>query len=266
MNHVVAKEKVVLDDVPNEPAKKRDVASGADRHPNVGERAGARKAWIDMNDGGAAFLCFHDPAKAERMRFGHQRAFDQNAISIGEILLRSRSSAPAERGAQTGHRAAMSYTGLVGYAHHPQAESEQLFDKIILFVVERGAAEMADRSRVIDRAIIDLMHEGTLARFPNAISYHVHRAIHGNFRPFFRARRAILHFRFAARVRKKLIGSRTFRTKISLTNRRFRIALDRNQFSILVKNQLAAANAAVRTNRSCHLRLVDPRVHRARFI
>jgi hypothetical protein len=39
-------------------------------------------------------------------------------------LLRGRSSAPAEGGAQTGHRAAMSYPCLVGYADHPQAESE----------------------------------------------------------------------------------------------------------------------------------------------
>jgi hypothetical protein len=39
-------------------------------------------------------------------------------------LLRSRSSAPAKAGTQTGHGAAMSYPRLVGYAHHPQAKSE----------------------------------------------------------------------------------------------------------------------------------------------
>src|SRR6188472_1793838 len=33
MNDVIAEEKVVLDNVPNESAKKRDVAAGADRHP-----------------------------------------------------------------------------------------------------------------------------------------------------------------------------------------------------------------------------------------
>src|SRR4030081_1478712 len=120
-----------------------------------------------MDDGGAAFLCFHHPAKTDRMRFGHRRAFDQNAIGVGEILLRSRSSAPAEGGAQTGHRAAMSYPRLVGYAHHPQAKSEQFSDKIIFFVVERGAAEMADRSRVIDRVAVLFVHECAFARFPD---------------------------------------------------------------------------------------------------
>src|SRR6266446_10310405 len=111
-----------------------------------------------MNDGRAPFLRFHDPAKADRMRFGHGRAFDQNAIGHGGYLLRSRSSAPAEGGAQTGHRAAMSYPCLVGYADHPQAESEQFFDEIIFFVIERRAAEMTYRSRVIDRRVVLFVH------------------------------------------------------------------------------------------------------------
>ena len=116
-----------------------------------------------MNDGRAPFLRFHDPAKTDRMRFGHGRAFDQNAIGVGEILLRSRSSAPAEGGAQTGHRAAMSYPRLVGYAYHPQAESEEFSDKIIFFDIERGAAEMTNRSGVIDGRTVFLVHECALA-------------------------------------------------------------------------------------------------------
>src|SRR5207253_10396852 len=119
-----------------------------------------------MNDGRAPFLRFHDPAKADRMRFGHGRAFDQNAIGVGEILLRSCSSAPAKTGAQTGHRAAMSYPCLVGYAYHPQAESEKFSDEIILFVVEGGASEMADRGCVVDRRAVFFVHERALARFP----------------------------------------------------------------------------------------------------
>jgi hypothetical protein len=39
-------------------------------------------------------------------------------------LLRGRGSAPAKGGAQTGHRAAMSYTCLVGHADHAQATGE----------------------------------------------------------------------------------------------------------------------------------------------
>ena len=51
----------------------------------------------------------------------------------------------------TGHRAAMSYPGLVGYAHHPQAKSEEFSNKIVFFNVESRAAEMTDRRRVIER-------------------------------------------------------------------------------------------------------------------
>src|SRR5438046_4709962 len=103
---------------------------------------------------------------------------DQNAIGVSEILLRSRSSAPTEGGAQTGHRAAMSYPCLVGYADHSQAESEKFSDKIVLFDIERGAAKMTDRGSVIDRHHVFFVHECALARFSNAIGQHVERAIH----------------------------------------------------------------------------------------
>src|SRR6266404_6570195 len=125
-----------------------------------------------MDDGRAALLCFHDPAKTDWMRLGHRRAFDQNAIRVGQILLRGRSSAPAEGGAQTGHRAAMSYPGLVGHTDHAQASGEKFFDEIVFFVIKSGAAEMTDRSRVIDCCPILLADEGALTRFPDAVRHH----------------------------------------------------------------------------------------------
>ena len=76
VDDIIAEEKIVLDNVPNEATEKCDIAAGADRHPNVGQRARARKSWIDMNDGRAALLRFHHPAETDRMRFGHRRAFD----------------------------------------------------------------------------------------------------------------------------------------------------------------------------------------------
>src|SRR5450432_4280244 len=137
--------------MPNEPSQKCNVAASAHRHPNIRQRARARKTRINMNDGRTAFLRFHHPAETDRMRLGHRGAFDQNAIGVAEILLRGRSSAPAEGGAQTGHRAAMSYPCLVRDAHHPETKREQFSNEIILFVIERGAAEMTDRGGVIDR-------------------------------------------------------------------------------------------------------------------
>src|SRR6059036_1525734 len=103
-----------------------------------------------MNDGRVAFLRFHHPAKTDWVRLRHRRALDQNAIRIRQILLRGRSSAPAKGGAQTGHRAAMSYPGLVGHTDHAQASSEKFFDEIIFFVVECCAAEVTDSRRMID--------------------------------------------------------------------------------------------------------------------
>ena len=76
MQNVIAKEKIILDKVPNETTKKRDITAGAYRHPDVGQRARARKSWIDMNDGRTALLCFHHPAETDRVRFGHRGAFD----------------------------------------------------------------------------------------------------------------------------------------------------------------------------------------------
>src|SRR6266481_1448882 len=71
VDDVIAEEKIVLDNVPDEPAKKCDVAAGADRHPDIRQRAGARKPRIDMNDGRAALLRFHYPAKTDRVRLSH---------------------------------------------------------------------------------------------------------------------------------------------------------------------------------------------------
>src|SRR5947207_12304190 len=76
VHDVIAEEKIVLDNVADESAEKGDVAACAYRHPDIGERARARKSWIDMNDGRAALLCFHHPSETDRVGFRHGRAFD----------------------------------------------------------------------------------------------------------------------------------------------------------------------------------------------
>ena len=140
MNYVLAKVEVVLNQVIDESAEKYDVGAGTDRYPDVGQGAGAREAWIDMDNRSALLFRLHYPAKTDRVCFGHRGTFDQNAICIRQILLRGCSSAPTEGGAQTGHRAAMSYPGLVGHTNHAQASGEKLFDEIIFFVIQCRAA------------------------------------------------------------------------------------------------------------------------------
>src|SRR5436305_6538624 len=136
----------------------------------------------------------------------------------------------------------MSYPGLIGYTDHAQAGGEEFFDEIIFFVIERGAAEMADRSRMINCCAILLADEGALTRFPDAVRHHVHRTIHRNFCPLFRARCAIFYFRFTLRMCEQLIRRCTLWTKIPLADRTFRIAFDRNQFAVFVINELAATD------------------------
>src|SRR6266700_1728131 len=67
---------VVHDEVSDESADKGNVGAGAQRHPDIGQRAGARKTRIDMDDCRAALLRFHHPAKTDRMRLSHGGAFD----------------------------------------------------------------------------------------------------------------------------------------------------------------------------------------------
>src|SRR6266536_2509561 len=77
--------------------------------------------------------------------------------------------------------------------------------------------------------------------------------------------RAIFHFCLATRMSEQLIRGGAFWAKISLTDRAFRIALDRNQLPVFVINELAATYAAIRTNRARDLRVVRARMHGARL-
>src|SRR6266404_2966489 len=71
MDNVIAKEKVVFNEMPDESPEKHNVCARADWHPNVGQGAGARKTWIHMDDCGAVLLGLHHPAKTDRMRLRH---------------------------------------------------------------------------------------------------------------------------------------------------------------------------------------------------
>src|SRR5438034_11817 len=115
------------------------------------------------------------------------------------------------------------------------------------------------------RAVL-LSNEGALTRFPDAVRHHLHRTIHGNFRPLFRARCAVFYFRFTLRMREQLIRRRTLWTKIPLADRTFRIAFDGNQFAVFVINELTATDTAIWTDRARNFCVIDPGVHRTRLV
>jgi hypothetical protein len=81
MNDVLAKEQVVFNQVIDESAKKNNVCAGADRHPDVGQRARAREAWIDMDDRGA-FITQRKPT-------GCASAIEEPSIKMQSAFARS---------------------------------------------------------------------------------------------------------------------------------------------------------------------------------
>ena len=121
MFNVLIEPFVIREYVIDQRSKEDDVASGSQGYPDVGHGRGSRETWVDMNDFGATFAGFHDPLESDRMVFRHVRAHDQDGIGSWKISLCSGSAATAKRCAQTGHSGAVSYSGLVADAVHPQA-------------------------------------------------------------------------------------------------------------------------------------------------
>src|SRR6201993_1709324 len=177
VDHVLAKNFFVFENVMNEPTEKQDVRAGAQRSPYVCHGGGAAEARIDVNDLGTALSRFDHPLETDRVILCHVRAHNQDGIRIYEIARRSCRSASAEGGAQTGHRRAVSYTGLVADADHAQARREELFDQIVFFVIESRATKVGHGSRMHYDLSVPLLLERTLPRIPDAIGDHVHRRL-----------------------------------------------------------------------------------------
>src|SRR5438445_12630876 len=97
-----------------------------------------------MKDLRPALARLHHPLEADRMVLRHRRSHDKDGVRVAEILLRSGRAAASEGSAQTGHGRAMSYTGLIADADHPQSDREELADQIIRFDVQRGPTKVSD--------------------------------------------------------------------------------------------------------------------------
>jgi len=104
VDHVFPEVFFVFENVMNQPPETQDVRSGAQGSPDVCHCGGTAETRIDVNDLRTALSRFDHPLKTDRVILRHIRAHNQNGIRIYEIARRSRRSAAAEGGAQTGHR------------------------------------------------------------------------------------------------------------------------------------------------------------------
>ena len=84
------------------------------------------------------------------MALGHVRAHDHDAVGVLQVLLEGGRAAAAERGAQTGHRGAVSYARLVLDLDDAEAVNSFLM-QVVLLVVQRGAAEVRDARAAAQR-------------------------------------------------------------------------------------------------------------------
>src|SRR6201987_3858602 len=85
VDHVLAKNFFVFENVMDKPTEKQDVRSGAQRSPNVCHGGRAAEARIDVNDLRTALSRFDHPLETDRVILRHVRAHNQNGIRIYEI-------------------------------------------------------------------------------------------------------------------------------------------------------------------------------------
>ena len=126
--HVLAELFSVFEYVMNQSTKKDDVAAGTHRNPDIRHRRSASEARIDVDDGRTTLACLNHPLEADGMILRHRRSHNENGIGICQVLLCGGRTAASERGTQTGHRGAVSYTRLIAQADHAQTGGEQFLD------------------------------------------------------------------------------------------------------------------------------------------
>ncbi len=118
-----------------------------------------------MDELRAALPRHHWEAKSHGMRLCHVRSHDQNAVAILQIFLQAGGRPAAQCSAQTGHRCAVSYPGLVFDRHNSHAGIPQLLHQIIFFHIERRPAQAKHVAHMIHHiALFVLLDEAALAR------------------------------------------------------------------------------------------------------
>src|SRR4029453_2361768 len=140
---------------------------------------------------------------------------------------------------------------------------EELLDQVVLFVVERCAAERADAEGAIDfqRALagLDLGLPGRLPSRDYAIGDHLHRLLERERFPFGAVGTPVLDPVLAQRARHETLRGRALRAETTARDRACRIALDLRDLVAFGIDELPAADRTVRADGLRHsLRLPRP--------
>jgi len=131
----------------------------------IGDRAGAGEAGVDVDQLRAVSLAFNGPAERHRMALRHVRAHDDEAIGVLEIARIQGRRAATEPCPQTGDARAVSYPGLIFDGDDPEPTPE-LLAYVVELVVERRATEREHRGRhVHELPVRELLDERLVAVF-----------------------------------------------------------------------------------------------------
>src|SRR5215813_9915359 len=109
----------------DETAEESNVRSGSNRDVHVGNGGSAVEARVDGDElrFAVAFGLHHEP-KPNGMVLGGVAPHDENHVCVGNVGPAVRHSSAAKRGGQTGHRWAVSKTGLIFVGDNAQAEAK----------------------------------------------------------------------------------------------------------------------------------------------
>src|SRR5918996_1290533 len=200
---------LVLEDVVDQPPQESDVGARPDRCVDVTHRRGACEARVDVDELGALLFGDHGVPETHGVGLCHVGAFDDDAVSVLQILQVGGGAAPTVRDAQTGHRRAVSYSRLVGYSYEPQ-RMEELGYEVVLLVVYRGPADGGQGHRAVQFfALRVLIFPGLLPGLFDPLGDHVERLLEREVLPLARVRPAVADLRPTVRRDVHPEGSRT---------------------------------------------------------
>ena len=110
--------------------------------------------WVDMNNLGSKLFSFDNIGKGYRMGLAHVATHNPNTVAIDQVLWKCCGTATAQRRTQTGYSGTVSYTGLILNRDDPQTGIEELFDQIVLLIIQCCSPKRGDTNCPINLAPI----------------------------------------------------------------------------------------------------------------